>query len=125
MLRLSQGVEMADEITKYGFTPGPITKKELEPAPEPTPEPKPVPAVIVQQHPTTVQVVQQYPNAEKIILMLGHHSACCRDYVAEHGTVPGWCRVAVTVEPKTNCDSLSVPHLLPKSIHEGRNEQSS
>ncbi len=71
MLRLSQGVEMADEITKYGFTPGPITKKELEPAPEPTPEPKPVPAVIVQQHPTTVQVVQQYPNAEKIILMLG------------------------------------------------------
>ncbi len=95
MLRLSQGVEMADEITKYGFTPGPITKKELEPAPEPTPEPKPVPAVIVQQHPTTVQVVQQYPNAEKIILMLGHHSACCRDYVAEHGTVPGWCRVAI------------------------------
>ncbi len=66
MLRLSQGVEMADEIVTYGFAPGPLTKKDLEPAPEP----KPVPTVIV-QHPTTVQVVQQYPNAEKIILMLG------------------------------------------------------
>jgi len=67
MLRLSQGVEMANEIVPYGFAPGPVTKKDLEP----TPEPKPVPTVVVQQHPTTVQVVQQYPNAEKIILMLG------------------------------------------------------
>jgi hypothetical protein len=71
MLRLSQGVEMANEVVTYGFTPGPLTKKDLEPEPEPAPEPKPVPTVVVQQHPTTVQVVQQYPNAEKIILMLG------------------------------------------------------
>jgi hypothetical protein len=62
---------MANEITKYGFAPGPITKKELEPVSEPTPEPKLVPTVVVQQHPTTVQVVQQYFNAEKIIYMLG------------------------------------------------------
>jgi len=39
MLRLSQGVEMADEIVTYGFATGPITKKDLEPEPIPVVQP--------------------------------------------------------------------------------------
>lgn len=48
---------MANEITNYGFTPGPVTKKDLEPKPELKPQP-------------LVQVVQQHLDSQKIISML-------------------------------------------------------